>query len=117
MEAVYLAVGTCIGISILLIGLSIPMYLGKIKRNNWYGFRTTKTLSSDEIWYPANRESAFYFMIAGVFTFIGGVAIFFLRTILPPETLVIVMIAVASLSLIGAVIKSFMFLSKITKGN
>lgn len=117
MEAVYLAIGTCIGISILLIGLSIPLYSGKIKRNNCYGFRTTKTLSSDEIWYPANRESAFYFMIAGVFTFIGGIAIFFLRTALPPQTLVIIMVAVASLSLVGAVIKSFIFLSKLTKGS
>jgi uncharacterized membrane protein len=40
------------------IGLSIPMLLNKIPRNQVYGFRTKLTLSSDEIWYPANRLAA-----------------------------------------------------------
>jgi uncharacterized membrane protein len=40
------------------IGLSIPMLLNKIPRNQVYGLRTRLTLSSDEIWYPANRFAA-----------------------------------------------------------
>ena len=38
----------------LVIVLSIPLILKKVKRNRLYGFRLKKTLSSDEIWYPAN---------------------------------------------------------------
>ena len=40
------------------ISLSIPMLLNKIPRNQVYGLRTRLTLSSDEIWYPANRFAA-----------------------------------------------------------
>ena len=40
------------------IGLAIPVLLNRIPRNQVYGFRTKLTLSSDEIWYPANRFAA-----------------------------------------------------------
>lgn len=43
---------TCAGL--LVVGLAIPMILGKLKPNGWYGFRTSKTLSDEKIWYPAN---------------------------------------------------------------
>jgi uncharacterized membrane protein len=50
-------------ISLIVVGLvgislSIPMLLNKIPRNQVYGLRTRLTLSSDEIWYPANRFAA-----------------------------------------------------------
>jgi hypothetical protein len=35
-------------------GLAIPMILGKLKPNGMYGFRTPKTLSSDDVWYKSN---------------------------------------------------------------
>ena len=50
----------------LLMILSIPLMLQKVKRNRFYGFRLKKTLSSDEIWYPAN-------VIAGRALFGAGV--------------------------------------------
>jgi len=40
--------------ALIIIGC-VPMILGKVKRNAWYGFRTAKTVASDEFWYPANR--------------------------------------------------------------
>ena len=40
---------------LLFIGISIPLILGKIPPNHWYGFRTRKTLSNKEIWYKANK--------------------------------------------------------------
>ncbi len=45
-------------VGLLGIGISIPMLLGRIPRNPVYGLRTKLTLSSDEIWYPANRFAA-----------------------------------------------------------
>jgi uncharacterized membrane protein len=50
-------------ISLIVVGLvgislSIPMLLNRIPRNQVYGLRTKLTLSSDEIWYPANRFAA-----------------------------------------------------------
>ncbi len=38
-----------------VIALAIPLMLEKIPRNHFYGIRTRRTLSSNEIWYYANR--------------------------------------------------------------
>lgn len=38
----------------VLFGLSVPLALGRVQRNNWYGFRTPSTVSRDEVWYPVN---------------------------------------------------------------
>jgi hydrogenase-4 membrane subunit HyfE len=39
---------------IVLLALGIPLALGRVKRNQWYGFRTPSTLTRDEVWYPVN---------------------------------------------------------------
>jgi uncharacterized membrane protein len=41
--------------SALILLLSLPLVFGWIPRQSFYGARTAKTLSSDDIWYPANR--------------------------------------------------------------
>ena len=51
------------GVPLLVLLLSAPMALGKVPPNGIYGFRTRKTISSPEIWYPANRASG-WFMVA-----------------------------------------------------
>ncbi len=50
----------------LVIALSVPLILGKIPPNNAYGLRTTRTLDSPEIWYPANRAAGWFMSGAGV---------------------------------------------------
>ena len=112
MEAGYLAIGSCVGVAILVICLAIPLLQEKIKRNNWYGFRTPRTLSSDEIWYPVNKESAKYMIGAGILIMLSGIALFFLKDTIAPNILVIISVVLTMFCLIGAVIKSFMFLSK-----
>jgi uncharacterized membrane protein len=39
----------------LTLLVSIPLILGWVKPNPWYGVRTRKTRSSPGIWYRANR--------------------------------------------------------------
>ena len=51
------------GVPLLVLLVSAPMALGRIPPNGIYGFRTEKTLSSPEVWYPANRASG-WFMVA-----------------------------------------------------
>lgn len=58
---------------ILLILLAIPLYLGKIKPNPWYGFRIRKTLENPNIWYPVNRFGAGWLMLSGVVTVLCAV--------------------------------------------
>jgi uncharacterized membrane protein len=51
----------------LLRLLSIPMILEWVPRNRIYGFRTPYTLSSDALWYRANRASGMTLPAAGAF--------------------------------------------------
>jgi uncharacterized membrane protein len=48
-----------------LFAAGVPLLRGWIPRNRWSGFRVPKTLSSDRIWYEANRVAGHNFMIAG----------------------------------------------------
>lgn len=51
-------------VPLVVLALSIPMILGKVPPNSAYGFRTPKTLSSDEVWYPANRAAGWFMLAA-----------------------------------------------------
>ena len=53
---------------ILLILLAIPLYLGSIKPNLWYGFRIRKTLENPNIWYAVNKFGAAWMMVSGLVT-------------------------------------------------
>jgi len=41
--------------NLFIMAITVPMIKGTIRRNSTYGFRTRRTLGSDEIWYPANK--------------------------------------------------------------
>ena len=38
---------------LIIISISIPLILEKVKPNSVYGFRTQKTLSNEIVWYKA----------------------------------------------------------------
>src|SRR5687767_95634 len=59
----------------LLIILSIPMIFEMIPRNGFYGFRTPYTLSSDQVWYRANRISGLALLAAGLFWLALGIVL------------------------------------------
>lgn len=59
-----------VGVPLLILLLSVPMILGQVPPNGVYGFRTPKTLSSPDIWYPANRAAG-WFMLAAMVVAIG----------------------------------------------
>jgi uncharacterized membrane protein len=48
--------------------LCIPLVLKLIPPNHLYGFRTRKTISSPEIWYPANGFAGYALMLAAAVT-------------------------------------------------
>ena len=53
---------------LIFIALGLPLKNGRVKPNIWYGFRTRKTLSNDDIWYTVNR-------VTGADMIYGGSAI------------------------------------------
>ncbi len=65
--------------SALIALLSLPLTFGWIPRQSFYGARTAKTLSSDDIWYPANR-------FAGVTLLVSSCTYFAVAWTLPDAT-------------------------------
>lgn len=45
-------------VPVFIAVLAIPLLYDKVPRNRWYGFRTTTSLSSDELWYTSSRMAA-----------------------------------------------------------
>ena len=49
--------------------------MSRIPRNGFYGFRTPYTLSSDQVWYRANRISGLALLAAGLFWLALGIVL------------------------------------------
>lgn len=44
-----------LGVAILIGAVHIPLILGKVPPNRFYGFRTPRLIADERAWYPANR--------------------------------------------------------------
>ena len=62
-------------VGLLLAGLSIPLIVGLVPPNRFYGFRTVKTLSDARIWYAVNRVAGWDTLAAGVTIVLASLAI------------------------------------------
>jgi uncharacterized membrane protein len=100
-------------VGFLLIGISIPLMLEKVPPNRWYGLRVAKTLSSESIWYPANRVAGFDLMWAGIAIAITSVitGLFFAR--LGSTIFQTINFAVFIAALITAAVHSFLHLNRL----
>jgi uncharacterized membrane protein len=50
----------------LAVVFGIPLTLGLVPPNRFYGYRTRKTLSSADVWYRANRFSGCSLVVGGL---------------------------------------------------
>jgi len=55
----------------IIAAASIPLILRRVGPNFIYGFRTPRTLSSPEIWYPANAFAGWALLIAAAVSAVG----------------------------------------------
>jgi uncharacterized membrane protein len=104
---------TFIGSSLLVIAMAIPLALGKVKPNWFYGFRTARTVNNPDIWYPVNTY-------AGKAMIYAGIAILTVSLALLPAGLEVgtyaLVVAVAVLVALGVAIwMSFRYLSQLWK--
>jgi len=97
---------------IALVALSVPMMYDKIPPNSFYGFRTPRTLSDPNIWYPANRVAGRNLVIAGVIVATTALVVFSMHKTIPLRTASIVLLSVSMMSLAGAFIHSFLALRR-----
>jgi uncharacterized membrane protein len=93
-------------VGLVYIGVGIPLLLGRVPPNAWYGCRTRKTLSSEKIWYPVNRVTGRYMIISGVAVILGAFGVFIFRRSLGPNHGVAILLVVLVLSVLGMVFES-----------
>jgi drug/metabolite transporter (DMT)-like permease len=54
-------------ISLLFLGLGLPLANNKVPPNQWYGFRVSRyQYEDDEIWYAINEKGGKHFVFAGI---------------------------------------------------
>ena len=98
---------------LITILVSIPMALGKVKPNRFYGFRTPKTLSSPAVWYPANRACGQYMIIASAVSLVFNLSYWLPHRDLPIPALVLPMAAATVIPMLVSVVASMRFLKKL----
>jgi len=98
---------------VLLIAISLPMIYDKIPPNGFYGFRTPRTMSDPNVWYPANRVAGRNLALAGVIVATTALVVFAMQKNLQPRTAALTLLIVSMAALIGAVVHSFIALRRI----
>lgn len=62
-------------IPLLIMALSVPLILGKVPPNRFFGFRMSSTLESPSAWYPANRAAGWLLLAVGGFSLSFNLAV------------------------------------------
>ena len=106
---------TILACALVLAMIAIPLILRKIPRNGTYGFRTAKTLSSDEIWYDVNAYFGRAFLIANVTTVVLMILLYQFQQDLPLDYFMKLSIATLVAPSILAVIMTFLHIRSISK--
>jgi hypothetical protein len=65
-------------IGLVSMALAVPLILGKIPPNRWYGYRTKRTLERNEIWYLTNAYAGKWLLGSGLWVLF---AVFSLKAI------------------------------------
>ena len=90
--------------SIVLIAVGIPMGMGKIKQNNWYGVRLPITYKSVAAWDAANIQYGWWLVAGGLMSalvlLVGWVSA------APPGGLIAVYVIVMVIPLLGGIVPS-----------
>jgi uncharacterized membrane protein len=101
------------GVGLLVAALALPMMYDKIPPNGFYGFRTPRTLSDPNVWYPANRVAGRNLALAGAIVSTTALVLFAIHKSIPPRTADVTLLIVTLASFTGAVVHSFIALRRI----
>lgn len=99
---------------LLLIGLSVPLLLGKIPPNGWYGFRVPSTLYNPDVWYKVNRYAARWMLLSGIITVVAASLLYY-SVDLSVDGYAWALLAVFLLSFLPGLALSFRYLRRLTR--
>ena len=95
MQDPVFVIGIFVLMGIVFAVLGLPLKYEKIPPNWFYGFRTPKTLSSEDIWYPVNRVAGIDMVRTGVVLTAAGCILLALRNFIGVEMAVFILLAVS----------------------
>lgn len=107
------------GLSVLLIGLSVPLIRGRVKPNAWYGLRVSYTLDNPDIWYPANHYAGKLLLVYALVLLLVTLALPFLLDIdlsgPAPDVYVISVSMVAMVGILLVLVLSWRYARELAK--
>jgi uncharacterized membrane protein len=106
MNEVTIFAATLFGSGIVFVGLGIPLFQRRVPPNAWYGCRTKKALSDEQIWYAVNRVTGKSMIAGGAVMTFASVALFWFREKVRPDYAAIVVISLLVLSVVLMVVNS-----------
>ncbi len=92
-------------VGFLFIALGIPLFRGQVKPNDWYGCRTTKTMSNEKI-YAVNRVTGRDMIAAGIAVLISSLVVFLIRNQMNSDFAAAILLAVLNLGVGAMVVNS-----------
>lgn len=113
MAPQFLLVGMFLLDGLLLAGVSLPLIASRVPRNPFYGFRTSKTLASDDAWYAANRYAGRDLFYAGTVIVAGSLLLLPFAARLSVDAVAVAGIALTLVPLGIAVVRGFRYLSRL----
>jgi uncharacterized membrane protein len=99
-------------VGVVFVVLGIPLFQGRVPPNAWYGCRTKKSLSDQEIWYAVNRVTGQDMIIAGILVVTSSLAMFIFGPKTNPNNATVVLLSILILSTAGMVIHSLTALKR-----
>lgn len=92
---------------VVFIALGIPLFLGRVRPNWWYGCRTKKTLSDERVWYAVNRVTGRDLMAGGVALVVASLAVLIFGRRMNPDYAVPALLSVMLLSVVIMAVDSY----------
>lgn len=96
---------------VVLVALSFPMILRRVKPNYWYGFRTRKTLENVQVWYDVNAYAGKRLLVSGILITAAAILCAFLPEI-SVDLYAWLMLAVVVVTLGISLASSFRYLNQ-----
>lgn len=91
----------------LFICLGVPLFLGRVRPNWWYGCRTEKTLSDEKVWYAVNRVTGRDLTAGGIALVASSLALLVFGRRMNPNHAVIALLFILLLSVAIMVVDSY----------
>lgn len=101
-----------IWLSVLFIVIGLPLAMNRIKPNGTYGFRVSKTLSDERIWYLVNSYYGKGNVLSGIITTILAVVLRLIAT--SPATYGLIWLIALFGGLVSTIIASFTYMKRIS---